>query len=519
MTVARDEAAVASRTARHTGAVRSAANGVRRRSIRASTVVASSLLVAGLVALGIWVSSSPGTYPVSAVFPSGQGLFSGAAVRLLGVQVGTVTDVEYSGGAVHVSMEVNGAQSIPADVHAALVAPLLLGQPDIELSPGYTGGPTLRSGATIAESRTAVPVSTDELLKQLQRVLGAVRPTSLHNLVGNLALDLAGQGGQLHQLITSASGTLQLLAAKGDNLGRLNGSLAQLTGTLRANENQLLDLVQQYETVSGVIAGHQQALGASINDLSKASAQLAGLISPNLKPLEQDVAVVATAGRTLDRNLGNLDSVMASSRLLFAAAHRAYDPRYKWLNLNNQLAPGLTVDQLEGMIRDRLAGICRRVLAHHSAGLSAAAKATLATCGNQNSGYFDSILGVIPTIIAKGGLTNPGGSSPPSPGALLGPGLAKVPGLSAAERHKVSSAGSSPASSKSAPGATTHHPKTQQKKKSCQGVDGGINCILGPLPPLGSSSPLGSGSSGVSGAPSSLLGVLLAGIHGLGGSW
>jgi phospholipid/cholesterol/gamma-HCH transport system substrate-binding protein len=502
------------------------ASAARRvRDVRTSTLIVATVLAVAVTAGAIFLTSSPGTYPLRAVFTNGQGLFPGAAVRLLGVQVGSVTDVEYSHGAVDVTMQIDGNQQLPAGVHAALISPLLLGQPDIELAPGYTGGPTLAEGAVIPVGRTAVPVSTDELLRQLQRVLGSIKPSSLHNLVGNLATDLSGQGSQLRQLISSASGTLQLLAQKGNDLGRLNGSLAQLTGTLRANENQLLDLVQQYEVVSGVIASHQQALGSSIDLLSKVSAQLAGLLSPNMRPLEQDVAVITTAGRTLDRNLSNLDAIMSSSRALFAGAHRAYEPRYHWLDLNNQMAPGLTASVMEGLVRDRLAGICRRVLAHHSAGLPAAEKATLATCGNPDSGYFNPILGLIPTIIQKGGLNNPGGS-PKSPGAggLLGAGLARIPGLSATQQQQIANAvangGSSSTTSGSSTG-TTHHKK---KKKCSSGVDGAIDCVLGPLPTVGVSGTSGSISTSTTlpGTSGGLVGSIFGGIpilDRLGGLW
>ncbi len=488
----------------------------RLRALRSSTVVFATVLCLAAAGLAAWLTSSPGTYPISAVFQSAQGLFPGNAVRLLGVQVGTVTNVAYENGAVHISMQLNGDQPIPAGAKASLVAPLLLGQPDVELSPGYTGGPTLRAGATIPESRTSVPVSTDQLLKQLQRVLGAVRPTSLHSLVGNLAGDLQGQGSQLHQLISSASSTLALLAQNGRQLGQLNGHLASLTGTLRANENQLVNLVNEYETVSAVIAGHEQALGGAINDLSKASAQLAGVLSPNLKPLEQDVAVVTTAGRTLDRNLANLDQVMASSRSLFGAARRAYDPRYQWLNLNNQLAPGLTMGLLEGMIRDRLAGICRRVLAHHSAGLSAAEKSTLATCGNQYSGYFDPILGLIPTILSKGGLQN---SASPSAASLLAPGLTRIPGLSTTEKQRIASSKlpSTTTTTTTSPGRKSPSARKKKKVADCKGLDNSINCILGPLPLLGGGGS-GTGGSGTGGLLGSVLPLGSLGRL-LGGGW
>ena len=50
--------------------------------------------------------------------------------------------------------------------------------------------------------------------------------------MSNLATDLDGQGQNLNKLIASAAGTVQLLAEKGNDLGQLNGTLAQLTGTL-----------------------------------------------------------------------------------------------------------------------------------------------------------------------------------------------------------------------------------------------------------------------------------------------
>jgi phospholipid/cholesterol/gamma-HCH transport system substrate-binding protein len=463
---------------------------------RRATVITLGLAAVAAAAGATWFTAQPGTYMVRAVFPSAQSLFSGAAVQLLGVRIGTVTNVQYENGAVDVTMQVNGSQSLPRDVHAALEAPLLLGTPNIDLSPGYTGGPTLTSGSVIPESRTSVPVSTDELLHQMERVLGAVKPQSAKQLVDNLATDIAGQGNEINDLIKGASGTLQLLAAKGTELGQMNGSLAQLTSTLDRHESRLLDLIKAYDTVSQVIAVHQSALAGAIDELSKASAQLASLLSPNTKPIEQDVAVITTLGRTLDRNLANLDQVMSASRKLFAGAHNSFDPLHKWINLNNQLAPGLTTDVLEGLVRDRLAGICRRVLAHHSAGLSAAQKKSLAECGNQYSGYFNPILKLIPKIL-KGeslpgsALSGSSGSSG-SLGSVIGAGLSKIPGLSQAERHAIAKAATS-----SVP--TTPQPAsgTTAKKKTCgKGIDGAVDCVLGPLPPIGSGSGSSSGSGG-----------------------
>ena len=172
-----------------------------------------------------------------AVFASADGLFPGNSVQMLGVTVGTVSAVRNVGDTVLVTMDVADGQdrSRPAP-RPSLVSPELLGEPSIELSPGYTAGPRLAPDATIPEARTSVPVSTDQLLKDLQSFLVQIDPTATGDLVTNLAQDLAGQGPALNQLLGNAAGTLQLLAHKGDDLGQLDGTLARITGTPRGQD-------------------------------------------------------------------------------------------------------------------------------------------------------------------------------------------------------------------------------------------------------------------------------------------
>ena len=408
------------------------AAGLRRAGprLRAYLGVAALTALSGTV-LSACVGGS--SYGVTAMFPSAEGLFPGNAVQVLGVQRGSVTSVTPENGVVVVKMTIDGGQSLPADVHAALTTPQLLGEPSIELSPGYTSGPKLASGAVIPKSRTSVPESVGQLLHDLQSYLGQVDTTSLSGLVTNLAQDLQGQGQQLNQLIAGAAGTLQILAEKGNALGQLDGSLAQITATLRQRTTAVTQLLQAYDQVANVLAADSGPLGDSINELAQMSQQLTTLLDPNLAGLQGDISSITQVGRTLDRNLANLDQGLSSSVALFTAAGRAYDPVYNWLNLNSQLAPGTTTGVLEGLVRDRLAGVCRRVLANHSAGLSQSQVATLETCGNPDSGYFDPLLATIPTV-----LTTLTGSQPPSPQALLSQGSTMIPGLSQSQQSSVS---------------------------------------------------------------------------------
>ncbi len=470
---------------------------------KATRFVVAGVVVVAAVVVGIEVTRGRPTYPINVVYSNAPGLFTGAAVDVLGVKVGTVTNVKNVGDKVDVSLAVNEGTRIPSSAFASLVASQLLGSPDVDLNPGYTGGPTLSPGATIPEDHTAVPVSTDELLKELQHTLNAINPNAVGNLVTNLATDLDGQGANLNKLISSAAGTVQLLANKGDDLGKLNGTLAQLTGTLDTDTSQIEQLVEQYDTVSTTVAQHSGQLNDAITQLAGASSGLVSLLTPNLKPLEADVGTVTTVGRTLDRNLSSVDEILQNGNNLFQGAQRAYDPNYNWLDLNLASSPGVSGAYITGLLRDRLAGICRRIVANHASGLSASVLATLNQCGNPSSGFFDPLLNDIPTILN----TLSGGSSSATARSLLQQGLTQI----ANAEHGTPAAPSTPStpSPQRAPAAsttttTTTAPKPTTTTTSC----GLLGAVLGC--PGGSSTGSGSGSSNGSGSSGSGLGGLLS---------
>ena len=470
-------------------------------------VVAGVVIVAGAV-VAVDVTKGTPTYRVNVVYTSAPGLFTGAAVDVLGVKVGTVTGVQNMGDKVHVTLAVDQGTKIPSSAFASLVAPQVLGSPDVDLNPGYTGGPYLPSGATIAQDHTAVPVSTDEVLKELQHTLDALNPHAVGNLVSNLASDLNGQGANLNKLIASAAGTVQLLADKGNDLGQLNGTLAQLTGTLDADTGQIEHLIAQYDTVSTTVAQHSGQLNDAITQLAGASSNLVSLLVPNIQPLEADVGTVTTAGRTLDRNLASVDAILQNGNSLFQGAKRAYDPTYNWLNLNLQTAPGVTGAYIAGLLRDRLAGICRRIVTNHASGLSASVVATLTQCGNPSSGFFDPLLNDIPTILD----TLAGGSGSTTAQALLQKGLDQI--AHAEQGAGTGATAAPPAPAQQGPAAaptttttTAPPPSTTTTTVPCGLLGALLGCPKGSGGSTGSS---GSNTSQGSGSSSGGLGGLLS---------
>lgn len=482
----------------HAG-LRHAGSGLRRRW----GWLVLALVVAAATLVGVNVAGGTPTYPVTAVFAQAPGLFPGASVEVLGVPVGTVTTVRNVGDEVRVGLAVDRGRVVPARAEASLVSPEILGEPSIELSPGYTGGPSLRPGATIPMSRTAVPVSTERLLKALQATLKKVNPQAVGHLVTNLAQDLQGQGKNLNTLISGAAGTLKVLATKADDLGQLSGSLAQLTGTLDSRTSQITQLITDYDTVSGVIAQHSTQLGGAVTQLSEASTQLVQLLVPDLSPIESDVGSVTRVGRTLDRNLTSVDETLSSATALFAGAERAYTPTYNWLTLNSQTPTGLTGAILADMVRDRLAGVCRRILANHATGLTAKQRQTLTTCGNPSSSFFNPIIDQVPTVlndVSAGKLP----TASASPAQMFKQGLSKIPGASGSQPSTGSGSGSGSGSGGSGTGGktkgtgTTTTKTTKKKTKTCLGglLGTTVKCSTGTTGSSTSGGGSGGGGSG-----------------------
>lgn len=107
---------------------------------------------------------------ITAYFPTTTGLYSGDDVRVLGVKVGSVGEIEPGPDFAKVTMSVDKSVDIPADAKAIIVAPSLVSGRFVQLTPVYAGGPTMQDGADIPVERTAVPVEWDEIKSELNKL-------------------------------------------------------------------------------------------------------------------------------------------------------------------------------------------------------------------------------------------------------------------------------------------------------------------------------------------------------------
>lgn len=363
-------------------------------------------------------------YEVEAEFTRAIGVYPGSPVRQLGIEVGRITDVENTGDTVRVSMEIEDGAELPADAYAVIVPVTALGERYIQLGPVYEDGPALGDGDVIPTERTTVPFEVDELLSGLDDYLGAIDPQNATDLVTNLARIVDGQGAEINDLIGTASDTLGLLADKGDEIGTIVDSLAELSRSLGGRTETIQELVRSYDQVAGVLADNDESVNRFILDLNDVATEVRGLLQRHDQPLRDDVGTLTTVGRTLQRNISRLRVAIASTPRLFAAAQLAYDAEHNVLPLNNQLEPGTTTDLYKSRLRDRLAGLCRRLIVRFTGTALGTALAD-SGCSTATSDFWQPLFDV-PSPPALPPATSPP-TAPPSLPTPEPPALPEIP--------------------------------------------------------------------------------------------
>lgn len=316
-----------------------------------------SLVLVGLTVLSGCSFGGPGPRTYTAEFSRAVQVFPAVKVRVLGVDVGVVTDVRNARRGVQVTFRIDDPEvKLPADVGAAIVPMSLLGERYIQLVPAYSGGPILPSGATIPAARTAVPAEPDELLRSLQDYLGGIDPKNVTSLVENAAAVVEGKGQDFNRLIEHGAGTISALSEKRDDLAQLIVELDKLTVALSTRQAAIGRLIRNYGEVTGTLVDNRSALEGTITGLSEAATELASLLVAHQDPLRDDIETLTTAGRTLDRNVDRLALTAKWATRLFKAASRAVDYKKDWLRLSNQGEPLAELILLR--LQERLRELC-----------------------------------------------------------------------------------------------------------------------------------------------------------------
>jgi phospholipid/cholesterol/gamma-HCH transport system substrate-binding protein len=308
-------------------------------------------LVLLLVAAAFTMFSGGDTKTVTAHFPRTISIYEGSDVRVLGVPVGTVDTVTPSGTDVVVTMSYDADVKIPADAKAAIVAPSIVGDRFVQLTPVYTGGAVMADGKTLDVDHTAVPLELDQIYASIDDLTVALGPTganrngALSDLLETTAANFGGQGAKFHQTILDFSKLSQTLD---DNKEELFGSAQQLEGfinTLATNDKTVRRFNQSLSDVSVMLSGERQELAASLRNLATALGQVGSFVKENREVLGRNISGLNRVSKVLVKRRGELDQILDSAPLALNNLALTYNPQSGTLDTNANI--GELVNQVQ----------------------------------------------------------------------------------------------------------------------------------------------------------------------------
>lgn len=237
------------------------------------------VLTAGLFAIfSQYRSGSTAGY--SAVFEDSSSIKSGDSVRVSGIRVGTVRDVELQlDNTVLVEFDANDNIRMTENTTVAVRYLNLVGDRYLELidQPGST---RIRPpGTRFGIEQTEPALNLDLLLGGLKPVIKGLNPDDVNALTNSLIQILQGQGGDLESLFARTSSFTNAIADNGQTVESLIDNLDDTLAVLSNDGEKFSGAVDGLERLVTGLAAERDPIGDAITALDNGTASLADLLT------------------------------------------------------------------------------------------------------------------------------------------------------------------------------------------------------------------------------------------------
>lgn len=311
----------------------SAAIGQLLERLRRTRVIAIAVAIAAVLSTGACVpGAGQGSMTVTAYFPDSAGLFEGNDVGILGVPVGTITDIVPDGNRVKVTMELDRDQPVPADAGAVVVARSVATDRYVELTPVYKKGPTLADGAVIEQERTRTPVDFDEVLEALDVFATGIAGSkesreAVRRIVDEGSAALAGNGGRLNRTVDELAGAADGVSAQRQEIGTTLTSLDTLAKDINGNQATIREFIHQVALGTELLSDQRQEFRTALRTLDTAMADIAQFSVTNRDEVVKVLNGASRAMRTVNAKQQDVATILETLPLALQNLERAQDGR------------------------------------------------------------------------------------------------------------------------------------------------------------------------------------------------
>ncbi|HJQ44652.1 MAG TPA: MlaD family protein [Jatrophihabitantaceae bacterium] len=274
-------------------------------------------------------SSYGSTNTYKAAFSDVTGLQIGDDVRIAGVRVGTVQNIQIekskfkkslNRGYALVSFTVEKSAKVATSAEVNLRYRNLVGQRylDVEQGPGWTRNtPLLKPGKTICGSadptncaNTHPAVDLTVLFGGFKDLIRGLDATQINQLSVALIETLQGEGGALQSLFATVADLTNTLADKDKVIGDVIDNLSSVLQAVGQRDNELSDLVVQLRNFMTGLASDRNTIGNAIDGVNRLAESTSGLLTQVRGPFAQDVESITQLSDSLNANASTITYVL-----------------------------------------------------------------------------------------------------------------------------------------------------------------------------------------------------------------
>ncbi|MFG2195890.1 MCE family protein [Streptomyces sp. NPDC048639] len=241
----------------------------------------------------------------SAAFSEAGGLKSGDEVRIAGVKVGKVDDVDLEGDHVKVAFRVKGDPEFGTRTGASIRVKTILGAKYLSLEPKGPG--QLGPGARIPLNRTVSAYDVVEAFSDLTTTTEKIDTDQLAEALDTVSTTFKDSPAEVKASIEGLSRLSRTVASRdkalGDLLKRANG----VTGVLSDRSDELTRLIKDGGALFEEIGKRRKVIHTLLVNAATLGVQLSGLVEDNRKQIGPALTRLNTVVEMLRRNEKSLN--------------------------------------------------------------------------------------------------------------------------------------------------------------------------------------------------------------------
>lgn len=246
------------------------------------------------------------------VFDDVSGLAVGDEVRIAGVDVGKVRDIDVQAdNTVLVTFDVRAGQELTTGTNATIQYRNLIGDRVLQLTRGKEDtDEVLPVGGTIPVERTASALDLDTLLNGFKPLFAGLSPTQVNELSGQLIQVLQGQQSSVATLVSHVASFTMTIGNREELIGQVIRNLNSVLGTVEDRKETLGLLLDRLDVLlTGLDRQDTQVLDAAAR-ISAFADRTSTLVTRARVDLREDLQGLAVTARGVNDNADTLDAVL-----------------------------------------------------------------------------------------------------------------------------------------------------------------------------------------------------------------